>query len=61
MRKADLQVRRFANSFELFQMWQLYREEAPGRGWPVWPYYVHVALILQLIPNVFLILLLIKR
>jgi hypothetical protein len=58
MRAADLPVKRFASFFDRYHMRELYRERASARGWPVWPYYVHMVLILQFIPNFLLVLML---
>jgi hypothetical protein len=45
MNRANLpeRWRACANSFHDWRMWHVYKDEAPARGWPVWPYYVYVA------------------
>lgn len=35
----------FSNVIDTWRMYAIYRDEATARGWQLWPYYVHVALV----------------
>ena len=47
MKSAGFTVDRFTNAFGEWRLWHSYRDEAPERGWPVWPYYVFVVWMIE--------------
>jgi hypothetical protein len=49
LRGANVQVRwsAFSNAIETWRMYQSYRDEAATRGWQLWPYYLHVGLVVE--------------
>jgi hypothetical protein len=46
MRSAGLIIERFPSAIDDWRMWHRYRDEAPARGWPAWPYYVYMTWLL---------------